>query len=228
LSALALPPVIAIDGPTASGKGTVAQKVARVLGWHYLDSGALYRLVALAALREAGGPQLRASDEAALAALAAQLPVRFDHDRILLDGDDVTDAIRAEQIGSVASQIAVMRSVRQALVGRQRAFRRQPGLVADGRDMGTVIFRDAVLKVFLTATPESRAERRYKQLMEKGFSVTLPSLLQDLRERDRRDASRAVAPLVPAEDAIVVDSTILDIDQTVDRVLEVWRERECR
>lgn len=234
-------PVIAIDGPTASGKGTVAQRVARALGWHYLDSGSLYRLAALGALRgmagrvslvdgaaqagQAGSPE---ADEAAIAAFAARLPVVFEGDRILLDGADVTDAIREEAVGNAASRIAVMPAVRAALVDRQRAFRRPPGLVADGRDMGTVIFPDAALKVFLTATAQARAERRYKQLIEKGFSANLPGLLRDLEERDRRDASRAIAPLAPAEDAQVVDSTALGIDQTVERVLGLWETRRGR
>lgn len=218
-------PVIAIDGPTASGKGTVAQRVARALGWHYLDSGSLYRLAALGALRGMAGP---AADEAAIAAFAARLPVVFDGDRILLDRVDVTDAIREEPVGNAASRIAVMPAVRAALVDRQRAFRRAPGLVADGRDMGTVIFPDAALKVFLTASAQARAERRYKQLIEKGFSANLPGLLRDLEERDRRDASRAIAPLVPAEDAQVVDSTALGIDETVERVLGLWELRRGR
>lgn len=218
-------PVIAIDGPTASGKGTVAQRVARALGWHYLDSGSLYRLAALGALRGMAGP---AADEAAIAAFAARLPVVFDGDRILLDRADVTDAIREEPVGNAASRIAVMPAVRAALVDRQRAFRRAPGLVADGRDMGTVIFPDAALKVFLTASAQARAERRYKQLIEKGFSANLPGLLRDLEERDRRDASRAIAPLVPAQDAQVVDSTALGIDETVERVLGLWELRRGR
>lgn len=229
-------PVIAIDGPTASGKGTVAQRVARELGWHYLDSGSLYRLAALGALRGMAGPvsivdaaaPSPAADEAAIAAFAARLPVRFDGDRILLDGVDVTEAIREEAVGNAASRIAVMPAVRAALVDRQRAFRRPPGLVADGRDMGTVIFPDAALKVFLTASAQARAERRYKQLIEKGFSANLPGLLRDLEERDRRDASRAIAPLAPAEDAQVVDSTALGIDETVERVLGLWDLRRGR
>ena len=215
-------PVIALDGPTASGKGTIAQRVAASLGWHYLDSGALYRLAALAALRAGFG----VDDPSALAGLAATLPVGFGADgRIRLAGDDVTDAIRAEAVGNGASRIAVHGAVRDALMALQRGFRRPPGLVADGRDMGTVVFPDAALKVFLTASAESRAERRHKQLIEKGISANLASLLQDLRERDARDASRAVAPLVPAEDAHVLDSTALTVDRTVARVLELWAAR---
>lgn len=212
-------PLIAIDGPTASGKGTVAQRVAQVLGWAYLDSGALYRLCALAALR--AGVDL--DDEAGLAALAAALPVRFVDGRIELDGHDVTEAIRDEAVGNAASRIAVLPALRASLLGLQRSFRRPPGLVADGRDMGTVVFPDATLKVFLTATAESRAERRHKQLIEKGFSANLADLLRDLQQRDERDANRAVAPLRPAEGAVVIDSTHLDIDQTVAQVLRAYR-----
>jgi len=212
-------PLIAIDGPTASGKGTVAQRVARALGWAYLDSGALYRLCALAALR--GGVAL--DDEAGLAALASVLPVRFGDDRIELDGQDATEAIRDEAVGNAASRIAALPALRAALLELQRGCRRPPGLVADGRDMGTVVFPDATLKVFLVATAESRAERRYKQLIEKGFSANLADLLRDLQQRDERDSNRAVAPLRPAEGAVVIDSTHLDIDQTVAQVLRAYR-----
>ena len=212
-------PLIAIDGPTASGKGTIAQRVAQVLGWAYLDSGALYRLCALAALR--AGVDL--DDEAGLAALAAALQMRFVDGRIELDGHDATEAIRDEAVGNAASRVAVLPALRVSLLGLQRSFRRPPGLVADGRDMGTVVFPDATLKVFLTATAESRAERRYKQLIEKGFSANLADLLRDLQQRDERDANRAVAPLRPAEGAVVIDSTHLDIDQTVAQVLRAYR-----
>jgi cytidylate kinase len=216
-------PVLTIDGPTASGKGTIAQRTARALGFHYLDSGALYRLTALAALR-AG---IAFDDEPGLAKLAAALPVSFDPDgRIALAGDDVTDAIRVEAVGNGASRIAVHPRVRDALLGLQRGFRRAPGLVADGRDMGTVVFPDARLKVFLTASAESRAERRHKQLIEKGISANLPGLLSDLRERDARDASRPIAPLAPAQGAFVLDSTGLDVDQTVRAVLDRWTARD--
>jgi cytidylate kinase len=215
-------PVLTIDGPTASGKGTIAQRVAGALGFHYLDSGALYRLTALAALR--AGVAL--DDAPALAALAVRLPLSFGADGVvLLGGEDVTDAIRAEAVGSGASRLAVHPGVRAALLGLQRGFRRPPGLVADGRDMGTVVFPDAQLKVFLTATAESRADRRYKQLIEKGISANLPGLLQDLRERDARDASRAVAPLAPAEGALVLDSTGLSVEQTARQVLDGWAAR---
>ena len=215
-------PVIAIDGPTASGKGTIAQRVAATLGWHYLDSGALYRLAALGALRAGLG----FDDPAAVARIAATLPVAFAPDgRIRLGADDVTDAIRAEAVGNGASRIAVHGPVRDALLALQRSFRRPPGLVADGRDMGTVVFPDAALKLFLTASAESRADRRHKQLIEKGISATLSSLLQDLRTRDARDASRSVAPLGPAQDAHVLDSTTLTVDETVARVLALWSAR---
>lgn len=217
-------PLITIDGPTASGKGTVAQRVACALGWAWLDSGALYRLCALAALR--GSVAL--DDEAGLAALAAALPVRFGDGRIELDGQDVTDAIRDEAVGNAASRIAALPALRAALLELQRNWRRPPGLVADGRDMGTVVFPDATLKVFLTASVESRAERRYKQLIEKGFSVNLTDLLEDLEQRDERDSNRAVAPLRPAEGAVVIDSTHLDIDQTVAQVLGAYRHRVRR
>jgi CMP/dCMP kinase len=212
-------PVLTIDGPTASGKGTIAQRTAQALGFHYLDSGALYRLTALAAMRKG----LDFDDDPALEALAARLPVVFESDgRIRLGDTDVTDEIRAEAVGNGASRLAVHPAVRSALMGLQRSFRRPPGLVADGRDMGTVVFPDAMLKVFLTASAESRAERRYKQLIEKGISANLPGLLSDLRERDARDASRATAPLVPARGAFVLDSTDLDVDQTVRQVLGRW------
>ena len=215
-------PVIAIDGPTASGKGTIAQRVAATLGWHYLDSGALYRLAALAAIRDGLG----FDEPAAVARIAATLPVGFGADgRIRLGDDDVTDAIRAEAVGNGASRIAVHGAVRDALLALQRGFRRPPGLVADGRDMGTVVFPDAALKVFLTASVQSRAERRHKQLIEKGISASLSSLLQGLVERDARDATRPVAPLVPAQDAHVLDSTSLTVEQTVGRVLELWAAR---
>ncbi|MFO1199459.1 MAG: (d)CMP kinase [Burkholderiaceae bacterium] len=212
-------PVIAIDGPTASGKGTIAQRVAEALGWHYLDSGALYRIAALAALR--AGRDL--DDGAGLAALAAGLAPRFEGGRIALGDDDVTDAIRAEAVGEAASRIAVHPPLRAALVGLQRAAARAPGLVADGRDMGTVIFPGAVLKVYLTASARARATRRHKQLIEKGFSANLADLLRDLEARDARDTQRADAPLRPAEGALVLDSTPLTIDETVAAVLDAYR-----
>ncbi len=212
-------PVITIDGPTASGKGTVASRVAEHLGFALLDSGALYRLTALSAL-EAG---VDLADEAALAALAASLNVRFEGERILLSGREVSREIRAEAVGVAASKIATLPAVRQALVDLQHGFRRAPGLVADGRDMGTVIFPDATLKVFLTASVEARAERRHKQLIEKGFPANMADLLQDLRERDARDTQRAVAPLKPAEGAHLLDTSHMGIEPAVKQVLDWYQ-----
>lgn len=209
-------PVIAIDGPTASGKGTIAQQAAQALGFHFLDSGALYRLTALAAFRA----ELSWDDEAPVAALAAGLPVRFAEGRIWLDGQEVSDALRQEHIGVLASKVATLPAVRAALLERQRNFRQAPGLVADGRDMGTVVFPNAVLKVFLTASVEARAERRYKQLIEKGFSANLSALLHDLRERDARDADRKVSPMKPAADARLLDSSALSIEETLSTILD--------
>jgi cytidylate kinase len=212
-------PVIAIDGPSASGKGTIAKRVAEELGYHYLESGALYRLIALVSLREA------ILDEQALAKVAANMDAAFLKDRILLYKQDVTEQIRAEECSMRASEVAKLPRVRSALLERQRAFREPPGLVADGRDMGTVVFPDASLKVFLTASPEVRAERRYKQLIEKGMDANLRALSRDLKERDARDASRAVAPLVPAADSQVLDSTALSIEEVAGRILDLHRER---
>jgi len=209
-------PVIAIDGPAASGKGTVAARVAEALGFHLLDSGALYRLVGLAALRE----RVPLDDGPALGRLAAGLDARFAAGRIVLGGEDVTEAIRDEKVSGAASRVAVHPPVREALVERQRAFRRPPGLVADGRDMGTVLFPDAGTKVFVTASPEARAERRHKQLMEKGISANIEGLLHDIRMRDARDGERAAAPLRPAADAAILDTTDLTIDAAVAFVLE--------
>ncbi len=209
-------PVIAVDGPTASGKGTVAQRVAGLLGFSYLDSGALYRLVALAALQQGVAPD----DVGRLAALAAGLKLRFAGDRVFLDDQDVSAALRQESVGNMASAVAVFPAVRAALTERQRASRVAPGLVADGRDMGTVIFPDADLKIFLTASVQKRAERRCKQLIEKGFPANIAILSKDLQERDARDAARSVAPLVAAADAVVIDSSDLGIDAVVDQILE--------
>jgi len=209
-------PVVTIDGPAASGKGTIAAGVAKALGFHQLDSGSLYRLVALKA-SESGIPP---EDEASLAAIALQLDVRFAEGGIELEGRDVTDRIRREDMSAAASRVAVHRAVRMALLERQRAFRRAPGLVADGRDMGTVVFPDATLKVFLTASQEERAERRYKQLIEKGISSTIESLLRDIRERDARDAKRVVSPLVPAADAVILDTTGMTIAAAIRFVLD--------
>lgn len=209
-------PVIAIDGPTASGKGTVAHRVADKLGFHYLDSGALYRLTALSALRR--GTDLR--DEHALAKLAEHLPCHFANGEILLAQENVTEQIRAEEVGNTASKIAVLPTVRHALVSLQLGFRKTPGLVADGRDMGTVIFPHAPLKVFLTASVEARAQRRYKQLIDKGFSANMEDLLMDLQARDERDTHRAIAPLVPAEGAHVLDTSEMTADAAVETVLK--------
>ena len=212
-------PVIAIDGPTASGKGTVAALVAAKLGFHLLDSGALYRLAALASLRY----QVRPDAAEALAELVDGLHLTFREGGAQLDGIDVSNEIRAEEIGNRASAIAVHQLVRAALVARQRAFRKEPGLVADGRDMGTVIFPDAGLKVFLTASVEARAARRYKQLIQKGFSANMDDLLRDLRERDARDTNRAVAPLAPAADAKLLDTSALTVDQAVEQVVQWYQ-----
>jgi cytidylate kinase len=208
-------PVITIDGPTASGKGTVAHKVADRLGFHLLDSGALYRLTALSALRR--GTDLR--DEHALAKVAEHLPVRFNGGHIYLGTEEVSNAIRQEEVGNTASKIAALPAVRQALFGLQLSFRETPGLVADGRDMGTVIFPSAQLKVFLTASVEARAQRRYKQLIDKGFSANMDDLLADLEARDARDTQRAVAPLVPAEGAHILDTSQMTADEAVEQVL---------
>ena len=208
-------PVITIDGPTASGKGTVAAVVAATLGFHLLDSGALYRLAALASIRYG----IDNADAAALANLVGDLHITFREGCAQLDGVDVSSEIRAEEVGNRASAIAVHPQVRQALLARQRAFRKRPGLVADGRDMGTVIFPDATLKVFLTASVEARAARRYKQLMQKGFSANIDDLLRDLRERDARDTNRAAAPLRPAADAKTLDNSGLSIEQAVEQII---------
>ena len=213
-------PVIAIDGPSASGKGTVAQRVAQTLGFHHLDSGALYRLVALAAGRESADVR----DEAAAAAVAARLPARFEGNDIFLGEERVTDAIRTEECSAAASLVAAHPRVRQALLVRQRDFRRPPGLVAEGRDMGSVVFPDAKLKVFLTASLEARAERRYKQLKEKGIAATLAALLQDLRERDARDATRSAAPLRQSPGARPLDTTSMSAEQAAARIVGWYRE----
>ena len=209
-------PVITIDGPTASGKGTVAHRVADKLGFHYLDSGALYRLTALQALRR--GTDL--ADEHALAKLAEHLPCSFEGGNVILSHENVSDAIRAEEVGNTASKIATFPTVRHALVGLQLGFRKAPGLVADGRDMGSVIFPHALVKVFLTASVAARADRRYKQLIEKGFSANMEDLLMDLQARDDRDTRRTIAPLAPAEGAHVLDTSEMTADQAVDQVLQ--------
>ncbi|HEY6865415.1 MAG TPA: (d)CMP kinase [Burkholderiales bacterium] len=209
-------PVIAIDGPSASGKGTVAERVARDLGYRYLDSGSLYRLVALAALRAQVPPEHAAP-------VAGSLDARFEGGDIWLAGERVTDAIRTEEVSAASSRVAAVPAVRAALLERQRGFRQPPGLVAEGRDMGSIVFPDASLKVFLTASPESRAQRRYKQLMDKGIAATLAGLLQDLRERDARDASRSVAPLKQGPDARLLDTTDMSAAQAAARIVEWYR-----
>jgi cytidylate kinase len=214
-----LPPVIAIDGPTASGKGTVASLVAQKLGFHYLDSGALYRLVALASEKEG----IDVNNGPALGQLAENLQISFRGGQIFLGGEKVTQAIRTEANGLRASNIATQPSVRGALVGLQRSFRQKPGLVADGRDMASVIFPDASLKVFLTASASARAERRYKQLIAKGISAKLEDLLHDLEERDARDSSRGASPLVLAKGAQVLETSNLSIDQAVQTVLDWYQ-----
>lgn len=214
-------PVIAIDGPSASGKGTVAARVAQQLAWHCLDSGSLYRIVAVAALRD----RVALDDESTLSALAAELPAVFDSGRVLLGTEDVTDAIRSEEASSGASRVAVLSGVRAGLLAHQRAYRQPPGLVAEGRDMGSVVFPDAPLKIFLTASVESRAERRYNQLKEKGLPATLAGLLQDLRDRDARDSGRSVAPLQKCADALLLDTTGMTIDESVERVVQWAAER---
>src|ERR1700761_1786621 len=216
-------PVITIDGPTASGKGTVAALVAAQLGFHLLDSGALYRLAALASIRYTIAPD----DADSLAKLIDDLHITFREGIAQLDGVDVSSEIRAEEIGNRASAIAVHAPVRTALIARQRAFRKVPGLVADGRDMGTVIFPDAGLKVFLTASVEARAARRHKQLIQKGFSANMDDLLRDLRERDERDSKRTAAPLKPAADAKLLDTSTLSIDEAVDQVVQ-WYQADVK
>lgn len=212
-------PVIAIDGPSASGKGTVAELVAKSLGFHYLDSGALYRLVALATVR--GG--LDWTEELAIAGLAARLDARFENGVIFLYNQDVTDDVRSEASGLGASRVAAIPAVRSALLERQRAYRKWPGLVADGRDMGSVVFPASRLKVFLTAGVEIRAERRYKQLKQKGIAANINALLKDLRDRDERDSSRSVAPLKQSSDAHFLDTSTLTAEQAAAKVLNWYR-----
>ena len=214
------PPVIAIDGPSASGKGTVAQGVAGALGFHYLNSGALYRTVAVAAL-EAGADL---DDESILSDITLNLRAEFNGDRVTLGGRDVTDNIVAEAVSVAASRIAALPRVRETLLARQRAFRRPPGLVADGRDMGSVVFPDAVLKIYLTASLEERAARRYKQLMEKGMGATMAALLQDIRERDQRDMTRPTAPLQRSANAVLIDTTSMSAADAVAQVLALYKQ----
>ncbi len=213
-------PVITIDGPSGAGKGTVARMVAEQLGWHLLDSGAIYRVLAVATQYH----QVDVNEEEPLIPMAAHLDVQFEissdgESKTILEGEDVTDTIRREEIGKLASKVAAFPRVREALLRRQRAFKVSPGLVADGRDMGTVVFADAPVKVFLTASAEERARRRFKQLKEKGFDVKIGRLLDDIRQRDEQDQNRKVAPLVAAEGALVIDSTNITVDEVVDKIL---------
>jgi len=226
MSADKLTPVITIDGPSGSGKGTISRSIAAQLGFHFLDSGSLYRAVALASINR----RLAVDDIDALAELAATVPVQFETGErgeamVLLGGQDVSHDLRQEAVGDRASRVAVHAAVRHALLDRQRRWRQPPGLVADGRDMGTVVFANANLKIFLTASAEIRAERRYKQLIEKGMSANIEGLLEDIRERDRRDTERAVAALKPAPDAVNIDSSALTIEQVVTKVLDLSKNR---
>lgn len=219
-------PIITIDGPSGAGKGTAARLVAERLGWHLLDSGAIYRVLALATQHH----HISLDEEEPIVPIAAHLDVQFEIDnqgesKIVLEGEDVTNAIRTEEVGALASRVAAFPRVREALLRRQRAFRVEPGLVADGRDMGTVVFTDSPVKVFLTASAEERAERRFNQLKDKGFDVNIGRLLEDIRLRDERDRNREVAPLVPAEGALEIDSTELSIDQVVEKILGFAQEQ---
>ncbi len=219
-------PLITIDGPSGAGKGTAARLVAEQLGWHLLDSGAIYRVLAVATQYH----HLSIDDEEPLIPIAAHLDVQFEitpdgESKVILEGEDVTNTIRTEEIGEIASKVAAFPRVREALLRRQRAFKVSPGLVADGRDMGTVVFVDAPVKVFLTATAEERADRRFNQLKDKGYDVKLTRLLDDIRQRDERDQNRKVAPLVPAEGALIIDSTKLSISEVVDRIFSFTNEK---
>lgn len=219
-------PVVTIDGPSGAGKGTVAERLATHYGWHFLDSGAIYRVLAVAIEHH----NLGFDDEEALIPIAAHLDVQFEVSadkgcRIILEGEDVSQTIRTEEVGAMASKVAAFPRIREALLRRQRAFRVEPGLIADGRDMGTVVFIDADAKIFLTASAEERAQRRYKQLIEKGHDVKITRLLDDIKARDLRDTTRKVAPLVPAEDALVIDSTSLSIDEVTDKVIDYLTQK---
>jgi len=219
-------PVITIDGPSGAGKGTAAKIVAEQLGWHLLDSGAIYRVLAVATQHH----NIGVDEEEPLIPIASHLDVQFEVQgdqgvKVILEGEDVTKTIRLEEVGELASKIAAFPRIREALLRRQRAFRMTPGLVADGRDMGTVVFTDAPVKIFLTASAEERAQRRFQQLKEKGFDVNIGRLLEDIKARDERDQNRKVAPLVPAEDALIIDSTDLSIDEVVNKIFSFVNEK---
>lgn len=218
-------PVITIDGPSGAGKGTASTLLAKKLGWHFLDSGAIYRVLAVASLHH----QIPADDEIGLLPLASGLDVNFETTdngvRVILEGEDVSDTIRTEEVGATASKIASLPSIREALLRRQRGFKQAPGLVADGRDMGTVVFPEAQVKIFLTASAEERADRRFKQLKDKGHDVSILRLLDDIKARDERDANRTVAPLVPAKDALVLDSTELNVEQVIEKIERFIEEK---
>ncbi|WP_293747715.1 (d)CMP kinase [uncultured Paraglaciecola sp.] len=218
-------PVITIDGPSGAGKGTASTLLAKKLGWHFLDSGAIYRVLAVASIHH----QIPADDEIGLLPLATGLDVNFETTgngvRVILEGEDVSDTIRTEEVGATASKIASLPSIREALLRRQRGFKQAPGLVADGRDMGTVVFPEAQVKIFLTASAEERADRRFKQLKDTGHDVSILRLLDDIKARDERDANRTVAPLVPAKDALFLDSTKLDIGQVIEKI-EIFIEEK--
>ena len=213
---MSMPPVITIDGPSGSGKGTISQRIAKQLGWHFLDSGALYRLLGLAVSRQ----RIAFEDADRVATVVDTMSIRFDSGSVVLDGEDVTDLIRTETAGNIASKVAAIPQVRVALLSWQRGYAQAPGLVADGRDMGSVVFPNAELKVFLTASAEERAKRRYKQLKEKGLDVNVRDLTVEIEERDQRDRNRSVAPLVAADGALVLDSTLLSIEEVLDQVLK--------
>lgn len=215
-----MPPVIAIDGPSASGKGTIAEAVAQRLGFHYLDSGALYRIVGLVA-RERGA---NLDNDLEISNISLNLNIKFDSGRVWIDGRDVSAQIRGEIAGAAASRVAALPGVRRALMTLQHSFRQPPGLVADGRDMGSVVFPDARLKIYLTATPEERARRRYKQLMEKDSGASMAALLQDIRDRDLRDSTRAAAPLLKCADAVEIDTTGMPVEDVVARVLHLYQK----